>query len=176
VSERKRQILKESGKTVEYVYGENIENYVMVQSSVVRRKLCNPGYLGESIEGSELAPRVVGYKQASGVEDSVVLGVKPVLAQNHIRSISCGSQSVSSAVVVSDIVPVVPKFVPVALISFPELVSILNLLILKLVVLLQHPQLRLYLIVVDVPRMLKIKKNSNIVIKKLLLFPLLVKE
>jgi len=74
VSERKRKILKESGETVDYVYSENMENYAMVPSSVVRRELCNPGYLSESIEGSELAPRVVGYSQTLGVDNSVVLG------------------------------------------------------------------------------------------------------
>jgi len=75
VSEREKQIFKESGGTVEYLYSENMENYVKVPSLVVRRELCNPGFLGDSIECSELAPRVVGYRQAWGVDNSVVLGV-----------------------------------------------------------------------------------------------------
>jgi len=79
VSERERQILKESGETVEYIYSENVQNYVMVPRSVVRR-LCNPGYQGEGIGGSELSSSVVGHGQASVGEDSVFLGVKPVIA------------------------------------------------------------------------------------------------
>jgi len=87
VSERERKILKESSETVDYVYSDNMENYVMVLRSVVRKELCNPGYLGQSIEGSELAPRVVGYRQKSGVDNSIVLSVKPVFAQNPSRSL-----------------------------------------------------------------------------------------
>jgi len=69
ISERERQILKESGETVEYVYSENLENYVMVPRFVIQRE-CNPGYLGD---------------------------VKPVIARSFGRTPSCGSQSVSSA-------------------------------------------------------------------------------
>jgi len=82
--------------------------------------------LGESIESSELTLRVVGYRQASGVENSLSLDVKPVIAINPIHSISCGGQSVSSTVVVSDISPVVTKVVPVVEMPSPELVSILK--------------------------------------------------
>jgi len=117
VSEKERQILKESGETVEYVYNESMENYVMAPSSVVRRELCNPGYLDESIEGSELTRRAIGCRQASGVENSLSLGVKPVIALNPIHSISCGVQSVSSTLVVSDISLVVPKAVSVVSIN-----------------------------------------------------------
>jgi len=98
----------------------------MVPSSVVTRELCNLGYLGESIGSSESSSSVVGRGQASVGEDSLVLGVKPVIAQNPSRSTCCGSQSISSAVVVSYIVPVVHKSVQVLSIPFPELVSILK--------------------------------------------------
>jgi len=46
VSERGRLILNESGETIEYVYSERLENYVMVPSSVIRRE-CNPSYVGD---------------------------------------------------------------------------------------------------------------------------------
>jgi len=56
---RERETNIENGETVKNVYSENMENYVMVPSSVVKR-LCNPGYLGESIGGSESSSSVVG--------------------------------------------------------------------------------------------------------------------
>jgi len=98
----------------------------MVPSSVVRRELCNPGYLGESIECSELTRKAVGCRQASGVENFLSLGVKPIIALNPIHSLSCGGQSVSPTVVVSDISPVVSKAVPIVSIPSTELVSILK--------------------------------------------------
>jgi len=115
VSDKKRQILKKSG---ECVYSESLDNYVMVPRSVIRRE-CNPGYLGESIEGSAASSK------GSVDVDPVVLGVKPEIAQTSGRSISYGSQSICSASVVSDIVPVVTQSIPVVSVS-SELVSILK--------------------------------------------------
>jgi len=46
VLEKERQILNENGETVEYVYSESLENYVMLPSFVIRRE-CNPGYVGD---------------------------------------------------------------------------------------------------------------------------------
>jgi len=145
------RVLKESGNTVENVNSESLEYYVMVQRSVVRRE-CNPGYLGESIEGSGAS-----LKRSMGV-DPVVLGVKPVIERNSSGSVPCGSQSLCSAVVVSAVVPVVTQFIPAVSVSSPELVSIpkrvpSNSEISRLM---QHLQLKLYLIVVDVQVNLKI--------------------
>jgi len=87
VSEIERQILRESGETVEYVYIRILENYVMEPRSVIRRE-CNPGYVGESIESSGAKSNV-----SVGV-DPVFLDVKPVIAQSSGRPLSCGSQSI----------------------------------------------------------------------------------
>jgi len=46
--QRERKILKESGEKVEYVYSENLENYVMVPCSVIRRE-CFSGYVGDEM-------------------------------------------------------------------------------------------------------------------------------
>jgi len=54
------------------------------------------------------------------------LDVKPVIAQSSGCSVSCGSQSICSASVVSGVIPDVTPSIPVVLVSSPELVSILK--------------------------------------------------
>jgi len=97
--ERERQILKESGETVEYVYSDNLENYVMVPHSVIRRK-CYPGYMGDRMH--------------------------PVITLPYGQSPLCGSQSVISASPVSVNIPVLSQSIPVLPNSSPELVFILK--------------------------------------------------
>jgi len=98
--QRERQILKESGETVEYVYSESLENYVMVSRSVIQRE-CNPGYVGESIQGSGATSM-----DSVGV-DLFLIDVKPVIARSSSRSTLCVSQAICSASVVSNIISVV---------------------------------------------------------------------
>jgi len=117
--ERERQILKESGETVEYVHSESLENYVMVPRSVIWRG-CYPGYLGESIKGSgATSTGSVGFSP-------FCLNVKPVIAQSSGPFLYCGSHSVGPASFVSSVIPVVTQPISVVSVSSPELVFILK--------------------------------------------------
>jgi len=60
------------------------------------------------------------------VEDTASLGVGPITVQDPFRVVSCGSQSVSFAPVVSDNVSVVTKSIPVVSIPSLDHVSILK--------------------------------------------------
>jgi len=41
-----RKILSESGESIEFVYSERLEDYMMVPSSVIWRE-CTPSYVGD---------------------------------------------------------------------------------------------------------------------------------
>jgi len=98
VSEREKQILNESGESVEYVYSESLGDYVMVPSSVNRRKF-TPSYEGEFVHS-----------------------VTPLAFTSH----SCCSQSLVSSGPVSCTIPTTTHTITSVSNPSPELVSILK--------------------------------------------------